>query len=88
MSCGIGHILCSVSPIPPLAWELPYVAGVALKKAEKKKKKKKVLSLSFLASGLVESMQSLAVQQTSFWLRLLYIQGFVCWVFISLPSSC
>ena len=30
----------AVAPIPPLAWELPYPAGVALKKAKKKKKQK------------------------------------------------
>ena len=28
--------LATVAPIPPLAWELPYAAGVALKKKKKK----------------------------------------------------
>ena len=29
----------AIAPIQPLAWDLPYVAGVALKKKGKKKKK-------------------------------------------------
>ena len=33
--CGIG---LPVAPIPPLAWELPYVLPVALKKKKKRKK--------------------------------------------------
>ena len=48
MSCGVGHrdgsdpvllwLWCRVAaaaPIRPLAWELPYAAGVALKKKKK-----------------------------------------------------
>ena len=36
--------LAATAPIPPLAWELPYATGVALKRQkEKKKKKKKIL---------------------------------------------
>ena len=31
--------LAAVAPIRPLAWDLPYAMGVALKKAKKKKKK-------------------------------------------------
>ena len=31
----------AAAPIPPLAWELPYAAGTALKKKFKKKKKKR-----------------------------------------------
>ena len=51
MSCGVGHRhgadptllwlwcrLAAVAPIRPLAWELPYATGEALK--EKKKKEK------------------------------------------------
>ena len=54
MSCGVGHRRGSdpsllwlwyrpadTAPIPPLAWELPYAMGAALKKAKKKKKKKR-----------------------------------------------
>ena len=54
MSCGVGRRfglnvallwlwcrLAAVAPIQPLAWELPYAAGVALKKPKKQKKKKK-----------------------------------------------
>ena len=33
--------LVAVAPIRPLAWELPYAAGVALKSKKKKKKKRK-----------------------------------------------
>ena len=53
MSCGVGHrrssdpallwLWCrpaAAAPIPPLAWELPYAAGAALKSKKKKKKKK------------------------------------------------
>jgi len=50
VNCGIGHrhgsalaLLwrrpAAVAPIRPLAWEPPYVAGVALKKKKAKKKK-------------------------------------------------
>ena len=46
MSCGIGHRygsnpwqrLAAIAPIWPLAQELPYATGVALKKKKKKKK--------------------------------------------------
>ena len=54
MSCGVGHRhgldlellwlwyrLAAVAPIRPLAWELPYAMGVALKIKRKKKRKKK-----------------------------------------------
>ena len=54
VSCGIGcrHGLdlvllwlwrrpTAVVPIGPLAWELPYASGTALKTKDKKKKKKK-----------------------------------------------
>ena len=53
MSCGIGRrcgldlsslwLCCrpaAVAPSGPLAWELPYAVGVALKSKKKKKKKK------------------------------------------------
>ena len=35
----------AVAPIQPLAWELRYAAGVALKRKKKKKKKKKLSML-------------------------------------------
>ena len=56
MSCGVGHrhssdlalllawLWCrsaAVAPIGPLAWELPYAAGAALKRKKRKEKKKK-----------------------------------------------
>ena len=54
LSCGVGHrwgsdpmllwLWCkpaAVALIRPLAWELPYAMGTALKRKEKKKKKKK-----------------------------------------------
>ena len=31
----------ATAPIQPLAWEIPYAAGVALKSKKKKKKKKR-----------------------------------------------
>ena len=59
MSCGVGHScgsdlvflwlwhrLAAVSSIHPLAWELPYATGVALKK-----KKKRVLPASREGAG-------------------------------------
>lgn len=45
-----------------------------------------VLPLSSLASGLQVHAQPRGLQ-TSLWLHLLCIQGSVCWVFFSLPSS-
>ena len=52
MSCGVGHRcssdplllwLCyrpsAVAPVKPLAWELPYAVGMALKSKKRKKKK-------------------------------------------------
>ena len=54
MSCGVGrrcgsdpvllwlwHRLVAIAQISPLAWELPYAAGVALGKTKRQKKKKK-----------------------------------------------
>ena len=53
MSCGVYHgpaldlallwlwyRVAAVAPIQPLAWELPYAAGAALKSKKKKKKVK------------------------------------------------
>ena len=50
VSCGVGcrrgldpalpqlcHRLAATTPIPPLAWEPPYTAGVSLKRQKKKK---------------------------------------------------
>ena len=52
MSCGVGrrlHLgstllglwcrLAAAAPIRPLAWELPYAMGMALKRKEKKRRK-------------------------------------------------
>ena len=54
MSCGVDYRCGSdlellllwrrpaaTTPFRPLAWELPYAAGVALKRAKKERKKKK-----------------------------------------------
>ena len=54
MSCGIGHRrsldlvwlwlwLATTAPMPSLAWEPPYAAGVALKRPKEKIKKSSVL---------------------------------------------
>ena len=58
MSCGVGSRcnsdplllwlwlrLAAAAPIRPLACDLPYATGVALKAKKKKKKKKKLASL-------------------------------------------
>ena len=34
----LGHRLAAATPIRPLAWGLPYAAGTAVKRKEKKKK--------------------------------------------------
>jgi len=54
MSCGVGlrdslnpellwlwHRWAAAAPIPPLAWELPYAQGVALKRKKKRKEKER-----------------------------------------------
>ena len=54
MSCGVGHRcrldpallwlrcrLAATAPIRPLAWELPYAAGVALEEAKRQKQTNK-----------------------------------------------
>ena len=52
MSCGVGrrrssnltllwHRLVAAAQILPLAWELPYALGAALKRKKEKKKRKK-----------------------------------------------
>ena len=40
--CGLWCVPAAVTPIHPLAWELPYATGAALKKAKKKKKKRRL----------------------------------------------
>ena len=35
------HRLAGAAPIQPLAWELPYAMGAAIKKKKKRKKEKK-----------------------------------------------
>ena len=44
------HRLAAVAPIHPLAWELPYAMGVALKRQKRKKKKRKRKLLIFADS--------------------------------------
>ena len=41
MVLGLWHKPAAKAPIRTLAWELPYAAGMALKRPKKKKKKKK-----------------------------------------------
>ena len=41
------HRLADAAPFRPLAWELPYAAGVALNRIKKKKKKKKRMPTVF-----------------------------------------
>ena len=68
MNCGVGHRHSSdptllwlwdrpaiVALIQPLAWELAYADGVALKRKEKKKKKQcvRILVLAFPISWMV-----------------------------------
>ena len=45
--CGYGVRLAAAAPIRPLTWELPYAAGVALKR-QKKLKKDKILGVSIV----------------------------------------
>ena len=40
LGSGVAMTAAAVAMIPPLTWELPYAAGVSLKR---KKKKKKIL---------------------------------------------
>ena len=67
MNCGVGHRHSSdptllwlgyrpavVASIQPLAWELAYAAGVALKSKEKKKKKTVCENFSFGLSYFVD----------------------------------
>ena len=35
--------MAAAAPILPLAWELPYAAGVALKRGKKRKKKMQIV---------------------------------------------
>ena len=64
MSCGVGHrhgsdpvllwLWCrpaAIAPIRPLAWELPYAAGVTLKRQKGKKKKWVDLGVPVVAQG-------------------------------------
>ena len=65
MSCGVGHRcgldpvllrlwhrLAAMAPIQPLAWELPYALGAALKRKRKKKKKNSMKSQDVKAEWL------------------------------------
>ena len=45
--------MAAAAPIRPVAWELPYATGAALKrKKEKKRKKKKITSVYPLIPGI------------------------------------
>ena len=69
VSCGVGHkrgldpmllwLWCGPAAealIRPLAWELPYVVGEALKKPKKKKKKNQPKRKSFPSLSLTFSL--------------------------------
>ena len=43
----------ATAPIRPLAWELPYTAGAALKSGEKKKKRKERIKREVRACWIV-----------------------------------
>ena len=60
MGCGVGcrrglDLMwlwlwrAAAAPIRPLAWELPYVTGVALRRPKKKKKKKTHLWFNYMS---------------------------------------
>ena len=66
MSCGVSHRrgsdpallrlwcrLVAIALFPPLAWELPYAMGLALKRQIKKERKKSVLLSSYTVGGTV-----------------------------------
>ena len=73
MSCGVGHrcslelallwlwhSLASAAPIRPLAWELTYAKGVAIKR---KKKKRLGTSLWNVRGQLLKSEKSLSISE-------------------------
>ena len=54
----------AIAPIRPIAWELPYAVGVALKSQKKKKRKKKMTLIKTFILNL------------SIWNRILRETGF------------
>ena len=71
MSCGVGHRqsldlvllwlwhrLAVVALIRPLAWELPYAMGVALKKKKERKKEIHLGLLDYFSSLILTSTNS------------------------------
>ena len=74
MSCGVGHRggsdlawlwlwcrLATTAPIRPLAWELPYAVGLALKRQKRKKTKKNLPKVTSLhCSEEIQSLISVA----------------------------
>ena len=73
MSCGVGCRLCSdlallwhrpaaIALIRPLAWELPYAAGVALKKKKKKESMNKQINV-FSVLSLTRTLVTLPVSR-------------------------
>ena len=68
VTCGVGrrfssdlallwlwHSLAAVALIPPLAWELPYVAGTVLKKQTERKKRKRKRRKKERKKGKIDS---------------------------------
>ena len=47
------HRLAAVAPIPPLAWELPYAVGAALKKKKKEKKSRHTIERNKQSQRLI-----------------------------------
>ena len=55
-SCGGGVV--ATAPIQPLAWELPYATGAALKRQKKKKKEEEEIENSVFYKHLGHHMYS------------------------------
>ena len=57
--------LAAVTPISPLAWELPYATGAALKKQKKKKKKRIFVSSTICQPSKYPTMRAFKWLQLS-----------------------
>ena len=113
MSCGVGHTRGSDpallwlwrwpaagAPVRPLAWELPYAAGVALKskkakRQNKNKNKQTKLSLLMYTSGLQNKVavqyyipQHTGISHTFSYLTTRITQWGRCYALILLLHGC
>ena len=74
--------LAAAAPIQPLAWELPYASGVALKKNSKKVKWAGAICDEVILKGLIQKRgdrSSLVAQQVKDPALLLLCLGFLLW---------